>query len=149
MINIINRTKKILFDTKKFKSNTKKILDHLGYGNFDISFLFTTNKTIAKYNLQYRGKSGPTDILSFPFYTNLKPGENITAKSNDERNLGDIIISLEQVKNFSEKEKIKIDNHMKTLLVHGICHLLGYDHKENIDFELMQQKEKRLLDIIS
>lgn len=148
MINIINRQRKILFNEKKFKSDTKKVLEHLDYGDFDISFLFTTNKTIAKYNSNYRKKNKPTDILSFQFHTDLKPGEKITPKSKDEKNLGDIIISLEHVKADSDKENHSIDDHLKILLIHGICHLLGHDHEEESGFNLMYNKEIELLDVI-
>ena len=82
---------------KTITETVQTILDKLGYGDFDIGIWFTTNKTIAAYNKEYRHKQGPTDILSFPYYTELKAGQKIRPTSPDETNLGDLIISLEFV----------------------------------------------------
>ena len=79
MILIKNSQRKIKINQKRLKSNAQKILDVLGYGDYDLGIWLTTNKTIQKYNKTYRDKNKPTNILSFPYYPNLKPGE-ITSK---------------------------------------------------------------------
>jgi len=138
MIKIINKQRKIKVDTKKVKSNIQKILDFLGYSDFDIGIMFTTNQTIKKYNKKYRDKDKPTDILSFPYHTNLKPGQKIKIKNPEDKNLGDIIISLEQIE----------ADHLNRILVHGIAHLLGHDHKTEKQHKTMTQFERKLLGVI-
>ena len=145
MITIINRLRKISIDAKKIEQKIKKMLDYLDYGDFDIGVFFTTNATIKKYNNQYRKKNKATDILSFPFHTELKAGEKPQILSTEDKNLGDIIISLEYAKKDATCEKRSLEQRLDVLLAHGICHLLGYDHKENDDYKKMHIKENELL----
>lgn len=145
MILIKNSQRKYPVDRKTVEQMVSCILNQLGYGDFDIGIWFTTNKTIAAYNKEYRHKKGSTDILSFPYYTELKAGQKIIPQNPDEANLGDLIISLEFVytsdrwRDTPEKERLPI------LLVHGICHLLGYDHENEKDYQAMHKKELDLL----
>lgn len=148
MITIRNSQRTIPVNTKKLKHDAQKILDHLGYANFDLGIWVTTNATIQKYNRKYRNKDKPTDILSFPFYPQLKAGERIHPKTEDDKNLGDIIISAEFVKKAAKQLKVTFEQHMKVLLVHGICHLLGYDHIKDKDYKVMQKKEKELFKLL-
>ena len=100
MILIKNTQRKIQISTKKLHKNAQKMLLFLDYQDFDLGIWFTTNKTIQKYNKLYRGKNKPTDILSFPYHDKLKAGKRISVLSEEDKNLGDIIISVE----FVEKE---------------------------------------------
>ncbi len=136
-------------DLRAIEKNTASIIAHLGYPTFDISIIFVDLESMHAYNKQFRNKNKPTDILSFPFHADLKPGETITAISRDEKNLGDIIICPEYVRNDLERWDQSFDERMKVLLVHGICHLLGYDHIEDEDYEVMNKVEQELLTIIN
>ena len=106
------------------------MLHVLGYQDFDLGIWFTTNQTIQRYNKKYRKKDKPTDILSFSYHTDLKPGQEIKVKEDEDKNLGDLIISLEFAQKDVKKLKKSIVEHLQILLVHGIAHLLGYDHKK-------------------
>lgn len=149
MILIKNRQRTIPVDTDKLKQNIQTILDHLQYTDFDIGVLLTTNATIHRYNKLYRDKDKPTDILSFPYHATLKAGKRIQVKSEDDKNLGDLIISLEYVKKDAQKKGEVFEDRFNMLLVHGICHLLGYDHIEDKDYNQMKKKETKLLDLIA
>jgi len=138
VITIKNRLRKIKVNVRRVKCDVKKMLDAVGCSAFDIGIWLTTNKTIQAYNKTYCGKDRPTDILSFPYHQNLKPGEEIVVEYPEDKNLGDIIISLEYAK--------KSD--LNKLLVHGIAHLLGYDHKTDKEYKIMQKKEQQLLDAL-
>jgi rRNA maturation RNase YbeY len=173
MIIIKNTQRKIKINTKKIEHHVKQILKILKYENYDVGIWLTTNKTIREYNKNFRKKDKPTDILSFPFYTELKPGERIkplpkTATKEqiqDSQNLGDIIISPEfaqkdlfttasNTKDQSASNKNAINNganfdqHLKILLVHGLCHLIGYDHIKEQDYKIMHKKEMAILEKI-
>lgn len=146
MIHIKNTQRTIKFNTATFKKDAQKILDILGYADFDLGIWLTTNATIKKYNKKYRKKDKPTDILSFPYHPALKAGDRIKPKMDEDKNLGDIIISLEYVKKDAPRwEEKTFEKRMKRLLVHGICHLLGYDHIKDEDYKVMLKKEMALL----
>ncbi len=145
MITIKNTQRKIAINIKQLKSDIHNILIILGYDDFDIGIWLTTNKTIQKYNKQYRSKDKPTDILSFPYHASLKAGEQIKPKTEEDKNLGDLIISLEYVKKDAQRLDTTFEHRMRVLLVHGICHLLGYDHIKDEDYKKMHRKELFLL----
>ncbi|MEX0671956.1 MAG: rRNA maturation RNase YbeY [Candidatus Babeliales bacterium] len=148
MISIKNNQHKIAINESHLKKDVQIILDALGYPDFDIGIWLTTNATIRKYNRNYRHKDVPTDILSFPFYPELKAGQKIKAASTDEQNLGDLIISLEYVQSDAKKLGITFNDRMKRLLVHGICHLLGYDHLTDKEYQIMIKKERELITLL-
>lgn len=145
MITIKNTQRKFTVDIKKIEQDISKILSLLKYQDFDIGILLTNNKNIQKLNKEYRNKNKPTDILSFPYHTNLQAGKKIKIKEEEDKNLGDLILSLEYIEKETKKLKIPIEKHIQRLLVHGICHLLGYDHIEDKDWRKMRAKEGWLL----
>lgn len=148
MILIKNRQKKYTIDLKAFATRMQLLLDSLGYTDFDVGIWFTTNKTIARYNTLYRHKSGPTDILSFSYHTHVKAGKKIVPKGSDDRNLGDIIISLEYVYTHKRWQDVQPQKRLDVLMVHGLCHLLGYDHETDADYVVMNLKEQSLLKLL-
>lgn len=146
MITINNRQRKIKVDIKKMKLELELMLQALGYPNFDVGVLLTTNAKIRRYNCDYRNKDKPTDILSFPYHTQLKPGEKIKVNDADDKNLGDMIISLEYVQKDAPKTWGRsFEEHLTHLLAHGLAHLLNYDHQTDEEFAVMQKVEKKLL----
>ena len=145
MITIINKKRKIAIDLTWIDQESQRILEILCYPDFDLGILLTNNKTIQEYNRDYRDKDCPTDILSFPFYPELKAGQRIKAKTPDEKNLGDLIISLEYVQTDAEKHGVTFEERLQKLLVHGVCHLLGYDHIIDADWRRMRAKEGYIL----
>jgi probable rRNA maturation factor len=145
MIYIKNGQRKIAINIAQLKKNTQLLLDALQYADFDISIIITTNTTIRSYNKTYRHMDKPTDILSFPFHPTLKAGERIKPTTDDDKNLGDLIISAEYVQKAAQELHTTFELRMKVLLVHGICHLLGYDHIKDTDYKVMRRKESTLL----
>ena len=137
MITIKNRQKKISINEREIKKDVESMLACVNCVNCvncsekDIGIWFTTNHTIRKYNKKYRKKDKITDILSFPM--------------GDERDLGDIIISLERAQSDAGRENRSFKEHMRILLAHGIAHLLGFDHQTDEDYKNMQKKERQLL----
>lgn len=144
MITIQNRQRKYTFDTQTYQKNAQKILDFLNYSDFDLYILITTNKTIRAYNRDYRNKDKATDILSFPFH-HIAPGAKIQAQTSDDKNLGDIIISMEYVAQDAKKHGVTLEQRMYRLLVHGITHLLGYDHETEPEYKQMYALETKLM----
>jgi probable rRNA maturation factor len=145
MINLKNSQRTIDVDVDQFKRDAQKILDLLEYSDFDLGIWLTTNHTIRRYNRDFRDKDRPTDILSFPYHTELVAGDRIVVTSEDDKNLGDIIISPEYVLADLERWEKTFEERMRILLVHGICHLLAYDHIKDEDYAVMHEKEAWLL----
>ena len=123
----------------------KPFLDALEYSDFDLGIWLTTNKTIRAYNKKYRDKDKPTDVLSFPYHLELKASKRITIKSEEDKNLGDLIFAPEYIQADLPKWNTTFEKHLQRLLVHGICHLLGYDHIKDEDYKAMHKKETQLL----
>ncbi len=132
-------------NTSQIKADAQRVLKHLGYANFDLGILLADSKTMQEYNKKYRNKDKPTDILSFPFHADLHTGDQIVAKREEEKNLGDIIICPEYIQEDLGRWNQSFDERIQALLVHGICHLIGYDHIKDKDYEAMQVKEKELI----
>jgi len=145
MITIKTTQRKIKVNIEKFKKDTRTVLGLLGYHDFVLTIWLTTNKSIRAYNKKYRKIDKATDILSFPYWPDLKPGQQIAPELTHDKQLGDIIISLEYVQNQLKELKTTMPQRLEVLLVHGICHLLGYDHIDEKDYEIMHKKEQWLL----
>lgn len=148
MITITTKLKKINFDTQLYKQQAQQALDVLGYADFDLGIMLTTNATIKKYNALYRNKNKATDVLSFPYHQ-ITAGTTIKAQSDDDKNLGDMIISLEYVENAAKNLGTTFQKRMNRMLIHSLCHLLGYDHIDDADFKKMIKKEKSLAQAIN
>ncbi|MEE9543417.1 MAG: rRNA maturation RNase YbeY, partial [Thermodesulfobacteriota bacterium] len=80
----------------------------------EVSILLTDDEGIRELNEMYRDMDRPTDVLSFPL--------------NDSYMLGDIVISLERVSVQAKDYSVSFDEELTRLLMHGLLHLLGYDH---------------------
>ena len=103
------------------------------------SLLLSGAKEIKKLNKKFRKKNKSTDVLSFPFYEKNQLDNKI--RKEKEVYLGDIIINLSQVK--IKNNKVKFKEELNKLWIHGLLHLLGYDHKSNKKYLQMQKLEKK------
>lgn len=144
MINIDNK-QTVAIDVVQLKKDAQVILKALNYSDFDLGILIANLKDMHEYNLNYREQDKPTDILSFPYHPHLKAGERITAEINDDKDLGDIVLCPQYILDDLARWEVSYERRLQILLVHGICHLLGYDHIEDEDYEIMKQQEELLL----
>lgn len=107
----------------------------------ELSVLLTDDTAIASLNAEWRGKSGPTNVLSFP---GEKP-EIPVPESGPPLLLGDIAIALETVIAEADASRIPVSDHLRHLVVHGVLHLLGYDHEEDAEAVRMEHCEIEIL----
>ncbi|GMR16737.1 MAG: rRNA maturation RNase YbeY [Gammaproteobacteria bacterium] len=110
------------------------------HGDTEITIRFVGEKESAELNEQYRHKTAPTNVLSFPF--------EIPAAVEDEVELnllGDLIICAEVVKKQARQQKKEELAHWAHMVVHGTLHLLGYDHLTDADANVMETKEIQIL----
>lgn len=111
-----------------------------------MTITFTTPEEIRKINKKYRKIDRATDVLSFPMFEKAELDEKI--KNKDflyEDVLGDVIISIDKVKEQAEEYGHSFERELGYMLVHGFYHLMGYDHIEEEDKKIMRPKEEKIL----
>lgn len=126
-------------DTAILKKLGRVILKDGGIkDNETINCVFTDNKHIEHLNREYRGKNGPTDVITFSFVE----GEGAEYRKGM---FGDIYISLEMALDNANKYGRDFIDELKLLFVHGMLHLLGYYDEEERDMKIMRSKERYFL----
>jgi len=100
-----------------------------------VSLLLGDDKSIADLNQQFRNKAGPTNVLSFP----PAPG------GAEPGFLGDIALAAETIVEQAQFQGKRFEHHAAHLVVHGFLHLLGYDHENPADAEVMEARERAIL----
>lgn len=123
----------------------EKILD----SKLEISITLTTPEQIHRINKEYRNVDMPTDVLSFPMFEKCELEEKIKNKNFEHVDvLGDIIISVEQVRAQAKEYGHSFEREFAYMLVHGFYHLMGYDHIKEEDKLIMRPKEENVLNLI-
>ncbi|MBM4367891.1 MAG: rRNA maturation RNase YbeY [Deltaproteobacteria bacterium] len=125
------RCEGVRFSARALKADATRLLALLGRPRAELSVLLCDDAFIAELNRQYRQKEGPTDVLSFAM--------------DDERVLGDVVISLDTARRQAEAIGHALDDELRVLLVHGCLHLLGHDHEAPGDDARMAAEESRCL----
>ena len=111
--------------------------------NLYINVVLTNPVNIRKMNKEYRNIDKETDVLSFPMF---EKGELEKRKDLNQDILGDIVISIDRVKEQSEEYGHSFERELAYMAVHGFYHLMGYDHIEENDKNIMRQKEENILE---
>jgi probable rRNA maturation factor len=125
--------------TPSLKKYALKVLARLGRDKWDLSILLCDDKTISALNSRYRGKAEATDVLSF----SLSEGDSFPAANRYIP--GDIVISLDTLRENAGRFNISEDEELRRLLIHGILHLDGMNHLTNKEEEPMLQIQERIL----
>ena len=108
----------------------------------ELSLLFTDDRYIAELNRKYLKKDGPTDVISFP----MNEGDENEPNSYL---LGDIVISIETAVRQADREGHSLGKELYNLIIHGVLHLLGYDHERNRNAHTeMFKKQEELLNLL-
>ncbi|UOY94048.1 rRNA maturation RNase YbeY [Ectobacillus sp. JY-23] len=113
-------------------------------GDAEMSVTFVTNERIQELNHKYRGKNQPTDVISFAM-EEMGEGELEILGGEEIRMLGDIIISVPRTKEQAEDYGHSFERELGFLTVHGLLHLLGYDHMTEAEEKVMFDKQKEIL----
>ncbi len=125
------------FPSRRLKKVALTVLGLVEQENVELSLALVGNAEMQKLNAKYRRMNHPTDVLSFPMEEKLL---------QETRLLGDVIISVEQAAEQARERRRTLDEEMTTLLIHGIVHLLGYDHERSAkDARIMRRLEKKIL----
>jgi probable rRNA maturation factor len=121
---------------RKIQGAARSILKYLDQDQSELSLMLVDNRKIKELNSRYRSKNEPTDVLSF------SPGEGLPGGV---RLLGDVVISLEQAEKQAARRKKTLEEEVESLLIHGILHLLGYDHERSrSEARVMRGMERKI-----
>ena len=121
---------------EKLNKALSYIFKEEGITDSSINLKILTDEDIKELNRKFRNKNTTTNVLSF---SNEDVSKSITG------NLGDIAISYEFVERESKEHKKNFDDHMIHMLVHGVYHILGFDHENDEMADIMEIKEVKLL----
>ena len=106
--------------------------------NLETAFLFTGDETMASLNAKWRGQAHATNVLSFP-------AKNVMAPGGETSPLGDIVLAFGVVAREAAEQGKTLPHHATHLIVHGLLHLLGYDHETGKEATAMERLETGIL----
>jgi len=115
----------------------------------EIGLLITDSRTVQKLNRIYRGENKPTDVLAFQMIFEMKqePGLPFISPPDGIRHLGEVVISYPQAVKQAQEHSHGVTRELSLLIVHGILHLLGYDHELPVDERKMRDRENEILSL--
>lgn len=142
-----------------YKELAKKVIEFsFDYVSFpyeaEVNLTLTDNIGIHEINKEFRGIDRPTDVLSFPMLSYQTPGvfDFLDEENNDDFNpdtgealLGDIIISVDKVIEQAENYGHSVEREYAFLITHSMLHLFGYDHMEESEASIMEEKQRDML----
>ena len=139
---IDNRQKKHAIVLKEIRQKAKTILNALDCPEGELSILIVDDPQIEVLNREYLNRYGPTNVIAFPMragrFSNIAP-----------HLLGDVVISVETAVKEAKSAGISMEERFTQLLVHGILHLLGYDHeKTEQEAQKMEKKSNEILELM-
>ena len=145
-------------DTIRWAGLARNVLDAEGIrGETEVSLLFVDEASIAELNQRFMGRSGPTDVLAFPIDSEPVPsgrspdsggtGPGWLPPDDDEipALLGDVVICPAVAHRNAPDHAGSYESELALLVVHGLLHLLGLDHADDAEAEVMEKREKDLL----
>jgi probable rRNA maturation factor len=139
---VLNRQRKIRIPLEPLEDFLSKVRKELKLGNAELVVALVSNSEIAKMNLRFRRKQNPTDVLSFPATNSPKGKRSSLRTSKHAEYLGDVAIAPETARRYARKYGRPLNQELRVLILHGVLHLLGYDHER--DRGQMHRIEQRL-----
>jgi probable rRNA maturation factor len=141
-VSVLNRQAGVPVDRRKIGAAARRILKTLGYGEYELAVVLVDDREITRLNRQYFRRNRPTNVISFPMLEE-------TSLSPQGRVLGDVVISSETAEREAAEVGKKTEEEVFFLLIHGILHLVGYDHekgrKDRVEMEAKEQELFALL----
>ncbi|PYU79012.1 MAG: rRNA maturation RNase YbeY [Acidobacteria bacterium] len=141
---IVNRQRAVRLARRPLESFLRRVKSELGLQGAGLTVRLVSDAEIARMNETFRKKNGPTDVLSFPtlarrWPVRLRRGSKLVKPG---KYLGDIAISPATAQRYAKKYGRKLSSELQVLILHGVLHLLGYDHET--DRGKMDRIERKL-----
>ena len=133
MIEVINRQRRRKLNAKQWREFGEEALQVISKDEKNAAIVFVADEAIRKLNRSFRGKNYATDVLSFPTVARPRPvrvrRRLHAANSGEQQYLGDIAISPATARRYATSHDRTVASELRVLIVHGVLHLLGYDHE--------------------
>jgi probable rRNA maturation factor len=145
---ILNRQRAVRLVRRPLELFMQHVKNELGLEKSGLAVCLVSDAEIARMNETFRKKKGPTDVLSFPMVARRRPVRlgrgSRTVKAGEY--LGDIAISPATAQRYAKKNGRKLSSELQVLILHGVLHLLGYDHEtDRGEMERMERKLRKRL----
>ncbi|OPY09501.1 MAG: Endoribonuclease YbeY [Syntrophaceae bacterium PtaB.Bin095] len=131
---IENRQRLVKLDLRRIRRTVREAAKHLGCPEREVSLLFVDNEAISEINRQYLNRPGPTNVISF------SQTEGDFGHINPLL-LGDIVISAQRAVSDAQAGNLDVNDEIDFLVIHGLLHLLGYNHEGSDEREAVQMRE--------
>jgi probable rRNA maturation factor len=138
---ILNRQRAVRIARRPLEAFLRLVLRELGLADSEVTICLVNDREIARMNETFRRRRGPTDVLSFPEGPRPRgsaTGRRISTAGREftrrrprtaEKPLGDIAIAPATARRYAKKNKRSLNKELRVLILHGVLHLLGYDHE--------------------
>lgn len=143
---ILNRQRAVRLARGPLESFLRRVKTELGVGQAGITVCLVSDTEIAQMNETFRKKKGPTDVLSFPSAERRRPARlrRGSFKMKMGEDLGDIAISPATARRYAKKQGQRLPDELRVLILHGVLHLLGYDHEtDRGEMDLIERKLRK------
>ena len=159
---IVNQQRNVRFARKPLETFLQRVKKELGVPEFAVTVCFVSDVEIAGMNERFRRIAGPTDVLSFPAgeqrraATGRKKGINLESEERADKGrkrgksrttetyLGDIAIAPETARRYAKKNRRSLRDELRVLILHGVLHLVGYDHEtDSGEMNRIEQKMRK------
>ena len=147
---ILNRQREVRVERSDLESFLRRVKRELGLAKSDVTVCLVSDAEMARLNKSFRRRSGSTDVLSFPATVRKRPVRlpRRIVGSQMVENLGDIAISPATARRYAKKNARRLAGELRVLMLHGVLHLLGYDHEtDHGEMDRVEQKFRRRLGI--
>jgi len=146
---IVNRQREVRIARPGLESFLRRVKRELGLGNREVTVCLVGDAEMARLNGTFRKKKGPTDVLSFPASeraVRLRLGRGASRSLSEE--LGEIAIAPATARRYAKKQGKKLAEELRVLILHGVLHLLGFDHEtDHGKMDKLEQKLRKRLGI--
>ena len=134
-------------DRNWVKKITRQVLRDEGVPSpYEVSLVFTDSETVKRLNRDYRGVDESTDVLAFYMLPQKGADSFFALPPDDVTRLGEVLIACPQALAQAKEQGHSPERELALLIIHGILHLLGYDHEEPEAEHKMRQRERELLE---
>ena len=124
MVEVVNRQRKIPIDAERWREFAERALRVVPAGGAGATVAFVSDRAMRELNRRWRGKSGTTDVLSFPAgQEDFERAEGLS--------LGDVVVSVEQAARQAAEHGLDFEGEVRQLILHGFLHLCGFDHERD------------------
>ena len=143
---ILNRQREVRVSRRPLELFLRRVQRELGVGKARVTVCLVSDREMARLNVRFRGKTGPTDVLSFPTVAGRRRMRRSVGAAGLRRDLGDIAIAPATAQRYAKKHGRTLTIELRVLMLHGVLHLLGYDHEtDQGEMDRIEQKLRKRL----